>query len=260
MRIATGGISHETSTFTLLQTDLDSFRERGYLHGAEITETFAGTNTPIGGFMEGAAAHGFEIVPIMFAEAHPSGPVSRALFDGLVDELVRGIEAAKVDGVLLDLHGSMVVDSFDSAGYLSDPEGHLLTAIREAVGADVPILVQLDIHSNVSTRMIEVADVLIGRETDSEDKTYYRWSVKIGFRGLWLWPVQWRGCLGARRASTGCDAAADSALVAAWAAMPRTPRVWRAQGCLQRWWFTSGGGIIELVLVMRTRRGDRRRP
>ena len=168
MRIATGGISHETSTFTLVQTDLDSFRERGYLHGAEITEMFAGTNTPIGGFMEGAAAHGFEVVPTMFAEAFPSAPVSRALFDGLVDELVSGIEEAKADGVLLDLHGSMVVDPFDSAGHLNDPEGHLLAAIRGAVGTDVPILAQLDIHSNVSTRMIEVADVLIGRESYPE--------------------------------------------------------------------------------------------
>ena len=168
MRIATGGISHETSTFTLVQTDLDSFRERGYLHGAEITETFAGTNTPIGGFMEGAAAHGCEIVPTMFAEAFPSAPVSRAVFDGLVDELVSGIEAAKAEGVLLDLHGSMVVDPFDSAGHLNDPEGHLLAAVREAVGADVPVLAQLDIHSNVSTRMIEMADVLIGRESYPE--------------------------------------------------------------------------------------------
>ena len=168
MRIATGGISHETSTFTLVKTDLDSFRERGYLHGAEITEMFAGTNTPIGGFMEGAAAHGFEIVPTMFAEAFPSAPGSRALFDGLVDELVSGIRELKADGVLLDLHGSMVVDPFDSAGHLNDPEGHLLAAVREAVGPDVPVLAQLDIHSNVSTRMVEIADVLIGRESYPE--------------------------------------------------------------------------------------------
>ena len=168
MRIAIGGISHETSTFTLVEANLDSFRERAYMHGAEITETFAGTNTPIGGFMDGARKHGFEIIPTLQAEAFPSAPVSRAVFDGLLDELVSGIATAKADGVLLDLHGSMVVDPVDSPGHLNDPEGHLLAAVREAVGPDVPVLAQLDIHSNVSTHMVEMADVLIGRESFPE--------------------------------------------------------------------------------------------
>ena len=168
MRIATGGISHETSTFTLCPTDLDSFRERAYLHSTEITDRYAGTNTPIGGFIEGAAKHGFEIVPTVQAEAFPSAPVSRSVFDGILAELVQGIGAAGADGVLLDLHGSMVVDSLDSEGHLDDPEGHILTAVREIVGADIPVLAQLDIHSNVSPRMVEMADVLIGRESYPE--------------------------------------------------------------------------------------------
>jgi len=163
-----GGISHETSTFTLVPTNLDSFYERAYLHGAEITEKFGGSNTPIGGFMDGAQTHGFEMVPIVHGEAFPSGPAPRAVFDGILDELVSGIDAAGADGVLLDLHGSMVVDPLDSAGHLDDPEGHILEAIRAVVGADVPILAQLDIHSNVSQRMIEMADVLIGRESYPE--------------------------------------------------------------------------------------------
>ena len=41
--------------------------------------------------------------------------------------------------------------------------------MRDLVGSGVPILAQLDIHSNVfSKRMIEMADVLIGRETYPE--------------------------------------------------------------------------------------------
>ena len=168
MRIAMGGISHETSTFTLVPTDLDSFREREYLHGAQITERFAGTNTPIGGFIDGANKHGFELHPTVQAEAFPSGPAPRAIFDAILDELVSGIDAVKADGVLLDLHGSMVVDPLDSDGHLDDPEGHILAAVRAVVGPDIPILAQLDIHSNVSERMIEMADVLIGRESYPE--------------------------------------------------------------------------------------------
>ena len=163
MRVAIGGISHESSTFTNVATTLDSFRERSYLHGAEIVERFAGVNTPIGGFIEGAEAHGFEAVPTMLAEAFPSAPTPRSIFDGLVGELVDGIEAAgAIDGVLLELHGAMVAEGID------DAEGHILAAVRRLVGPDMPIVGQLDIHSNVSQGMIEAADVLIGRETYPE--------------------------------------------------------------------------------------------
>ena len=163
MRVAIGGISHESSTFTNVATTLDSFRERSYLHGAEIVERFTGVNTPIGGFIEGAEAHGFEAVPTMLAEAFPSAPTPRSIFDRLVGELVDGIEAAgAIDGVLLELHGAMVAEGID------DAEGHILAAVRHLVGPDMPVVGQLDIHSNVSQGMIEAADVLIGRETYPE--------------------------------------------------------------------------------------------
>ena len=163
MRVAIGGISHESSTFTNVATTLDSFRERSYLHGAEIVERFTGVNSPIGGFLEGAEVHGFEAVPTMLAEAFPSAPTPRPIFDGLVGELVDGIEAAgAIDGVLLELHGAMVAEGID------DAEGHILAAVRRLVGPDMPIVGQLDIHSNVSQAMIEAADVLIGRETYPE--------------------------------------------------------------------------------------------
>ncbi len=169
MRVATGGISHETSTFTLVQTNLDSFHERGYQRGAEILETYRGTNSPIGGFIDGADKHGFELVPTAFAEAQPSAPAPRPVFDGILNDLLQGVaDAGEIDGVLLDLHGSMVVGNLGEAEGIDDPEGYIMAAIREIVGPDTPILAQLDIHSNVSARMVEVADVLIGRESYPE--------------------------------------------------------------------------------------------
>jgi len=169
MNIITGGISHETSTFTLVPTTWQSYRERFYLHGPEILNTFRGTNTPIGGFIEGAETHGFDLVPTVFAEAHPSGPTPRDIFDALLAELLQQItELGSIDGVLLDLHGSMVVDDLDESLGLDDPEGYIMAAIRDLVGPAVPILAQLDIHANVSPQMVEAADVLIGRETYPE--------------------------------------------------------------------------------------------
>src|SRR5690349_7617910 len=164
MRIVTGAISHETSTFTPVPTTWSSYREHfGYLRGAEVIERFRGTNIPTGGFIAGAEAHGFELIPTIFAEPHPSGPTPRAIFDEILDELLNRIAGAgPIDGVLLELHGSMVAEGVD------DGEGHILAAVRALVGPHVPIVAQLDIHSNVSRRMVELADVLIGRETYPE--------------------------------------------------------------------------------------------
>ena len=164
MRIVTGAISHETSTFTPVSTTWANYHERfGYLHGAEIIERFRGTNVPTGGFIDGAAAHGFELIPTIFTEPHPSGPTPRVVFDAILDEMLNRIaDAGAIDGVLLELHGAMVAEGID------DGEGHILAAVRSLVGPHVPIIGQLDIHANVSRRMVELADVLIGRETYPE--------------------------------------------------------------------------------------------
>ncbi len=171
MRVVTGAISHETSTFTLVPTTWASYREHfGYLKGAEILEKFRQTNTPMGGFIEGADAHGFELVPTVFAEPHPSGPTPRDIFDAVLGELIEGISAAgPIDGVLLELHGAMVAEGID------DADGRILEAVRLAVGPRVPVLAQLDIHANISRAMVEAADVLIGRRTYPE--------VDMGARG-----------------------------------------------------------------------------
>ena len=169
MRVATGGLSHESSTFTPVPTTIESYRERFLLEGDDILRTFAGTNTPIGGFVEGASVHGFELIPTLFGEPQPSAPTPRPLYDELLGRILDGIaKAMPLDGVLLELHGSMAVGDLDAADGLGDAEGHLLAAVRETVGPDVPVLAQLDIHSNVSQQMVEQADVLIGRETFPE--------------------------------------------------------------------------------------------
>ena len=165
MRVITGAIGHETSTFTTVVTTWESYRNQrfGYLIGDEIIRKFRGTNTTIGGFIAGAETHGLELIPTIFANAHPSGPTPRDVFEAILkDMLDRIAEAGSIDGVLLDLHGAMVAEGID------DGEGYILAAVRELVGPQVPILAELDIHSNVSHRMIEMADVLIGRETYPE--------------------------------------------------------------------------------------------
>ena len=165
MKVATGTISHETSTFTTVETNWASYRNErfGYLRGQEVFDKFRGSNTAVGGFLAGAEEHGFELVPTIFACAHPSGPTPRAIFDEILGDMIssmRGI--GPVDGVLLDVHGSMAAEGID------DGEGHIFAAVRDLVGPSVPIIAQLDIHSNVSQRMVETVDVLLGHRTYPE--------------------------------------------------------------------------------------------
>jgi len=165
MKVAIGVISHETSTFTPVQTTLDNFHNErfGYLVGDELITKFSGTGTSVGGFIQAGEDHGFDLVPTIFANATPSAPTPREVFDAILNDMLDRIDASgPIDGVLLELHGAMVAEGID------DGDGHILSALRACVGPDVPILAQLDIHSNMSPEMVEKADVLIGRETYPE--------------------------------------------------------------------------------------------
>ncbi len=164
MRIATGSFTHESSTFTTVETTRDSFHTQrfGYLRGHEVLERFDGTNSAVGGFLAGCREHGYELIPTIYAGATPSAPVPRGVFDEILGDMLARMEAAgPLDGVLLDLHGAMVAEGID------DGEGHILAAVRRLVG-DVPVIAQFDIHSNVSPAMVESGDVLIGHETYPE--------------------------------------------------------------------------------------------
>jgi microcystin degradation protein MlrC len=159
VRIGLGGIWHETNTFAPGATTLDDFR-RWQLHaGDELLATYRGTGTEPGGAIAAAEAAGAEVVPLLFAGALPSGIVRRDAFDALADELVsRAHAAGQLDGVVLCLHGAMVVEGGGA------PETELAERVRAAVG-DVPLGVTLDLHANVEVRLADVADVLVGYTT-----------------------------------------------------------------------------------------------
>ena len=159
MRIVTGGIAQETNTFQRDLTSLADFQQPGFgiiARGDEIL-AFAGTGTVYGGVLSEAEALGIELIPTTYGGVNPGGRVSREAFDLLRDEIVAGIEAAlPVDGVLLVLHGAMALEDHD------DAEGTLLAAVRKAVGPDMPIVAPLDLHTNLSDEMVDLATALVG--------------------------------------------------------------------------------------------------
>ena len=168
MRIAIGGISHETNTFSTLPTDLALFERRGVHGGEALIPAFAGTRTIVGGFLDGARSEGFEAVPTMLAEAAPSGTVTAEAFDRLTELLVEGLrEAGPVDGVLLELHGAMVAEN------ARDGDAEILRRVRDVVGS-IPIVGVLDLHANISDSMVALADALVGYDTYPHVDMYER--------------------------------------------------------------------------------------
>ena len=60
-----------------------------------------------------------------------------------------------VDIVLLGLHGAMVAEGYD------DCETDMIDRVRQIVGPDVKIGVELDLHCDVTQAMIDTADAIV---------------------------------------------------------------------------------------------------
>src|SRR5947199_10370460 len=122
MRIAIGGILHETSTFSNVPTTLADFM-RTASEGQEILHNFSNTKSAMGGYIDAARDFQFEIVPTFHASTAPAGLVTGEALLGLTTQLVQGIRAARangpLDGILLDLHGAMVSEiDYDAESYI----------------------------------------------------------------------------------------------------------------------------------------------
>ncbi|MFP6767170.1 MAG: M81 family metallopeptidase, partial [Planctomycetaceae bacterium] len=166
MRIAVGGILHETSTCVRTVTTMTDFQHgRGIVAGVEMVEYFRGTNVCSGGFIDRLEEEeGVEIVPLLRASAFPGGLIDAADYAEIKNDLLgRLIESEQaggpVDGVLLDLHGAMVVDGID------DADGDMTAAVRAVVGPERPIVVTYDLHGNHTSLRVKSATAVVGFDT-----------------------------------------------------------------------------------------------
>jgi microcystin degradation protein MlrC len=160
-RLAIGGIIHETHSFAGTPTSLADFQTQSLHYGDDLVRAMSGTRSAIGGMIEGAMARGWTLQPTAYGAAMPGGLVSEAAYQTILQELLQRLKTAgPVDGVLLALHGAMVTE------FQLDPESDILARIRQIVGPDIPIVVELDMHGNISPRTVELADVLLAFDTN----------------------------------------------------------------------------------------------
>ena len=163
-RIAVGGFQHETNTFAPSKADYAAFEAGGAWPGVQYGEAIfpalEGANLPAAGAIQALRALGHALVGTAWAAASPCAHVTAEAFERIVGEMLARLKAAgRVDGVYLDLHGAMVVETYD------DGEAEILRRVREAVGPRVPIAASLDLHANVTRAMFERADALVAYRT-----------------------------------------------------------------------------------------------
>jgi microcystin degradation protein MlrC len=160
LRIAVGGLMHESNTFAASRTDLAAFEAGGLTMGDEIATQWSEAHHEVGGFFEAASELGFEIAPTMFGWAAPSGPLTSEAYGTLSDRLIGSLrDAGPVDAVLLAMHGAMVAEDQD------DGDGAIHSRVRDLIGPDRPLVVTLDYHGNVSPRMVAASNALIAYRT-----------------------------------------------------------------------------------------------
>lgn len=157
MRIAIGQLWQETNTFNPLPTTCGDFEQFGILRGADLIEHMADTNE-LGGFIQSLRSwpEKPDIVGLIRLPAWPSGAATADTFAWLREEMVETLRrAVPVDALLLALHGALVAEE------TPDVEGEVLHALRLVLGPKTPIVATLDLHANITERMVRAADALV---------------------------------------------------------------------------------------------------
>jgi microcystin degradation protein MlrC len=165
-RVLIAGYQHETNTFAPSLADWAAFQTGenfpAYVRGQAMLQQLTGLNIPVGGFIDAARREGWQLVPSAWAGATPSSYVTRDAFERISAAILEDVRAALaqgLDGVYLDLHGAAVAEHAD------DSEGELIARIRALVGPQLPIVASLDLHANVTQRMLAQSDGLVAYRT-----------------------------------------------------------------------------------------------
>jgi microcystin degradation protein MlrC len=156
-RIGAGSLLQESNTFSPLLTSLDDF---GITVGPALVERWRDTRTEIAGFLDVLHRPGIETVPLLAGWALTKGCIEAGAFAQMKRMLTDSLRAAgPLDGLLLACHGSMCAEGED------DTEGALLEVARSVIGPAVPLCLTLDLHANLTRRMVSLADAIIGYRT-----------------------------------------------------------------------------------------------
>ncbi len=154
MHLIISRFQHETNTFSAIPTPPESFVS---YWGEAAQASLRGSDWPMAPMIEMAQHTGATFSTPVAAEADPGNRVADVMFERVAAALLTDIGQG-CDGILLELHGAMATESVD------DAEGELLARLRAAAPGAL-IAVSLDLHANVTRKMIDNVDILVGYKT-----------------------------------------------------------------------------------------------
>jgi microcystin degradation protein MlrC len=165
MRIATIHIGQETNDFNPVPTTLDDFKAFGLYEGPEILARMKAVGQ-VGGCVDAVAAEGLAVewVPIVSAWAMAGGRLTteaRLFFEERIGTGLRN--AGRIDALAAHLHGAAAAEGVD------DVEGAQLAICRAVLGPDVPIVLSLDHHANITRQMVALSTAIVGHRTQPHD-------------------------------------------------------------------------------------------
>ncbi|HEV2275564.1 MAG TPA: M81 family metallopeptidase [Acidobacteriaceae bacterium] len=161
MRVAILGFLHESNTFLSAPTHYEDFERASLTRDEAMIARWTGAHHELGGMIAGCQEENLTIAGGMATFAIPSGTITAEAYERLAHELIAALEdALPVQGLLVALHGATV-----SADY-PDADGEILRRIRQVVGPELPVIVTLDLHANISEEMVHQSTALICYRTN----------------------------------------------------------------------------------------------
>ena len=110
-RIAIGSILTESNLLGGVPIDMDWFERYELYRGEAILQIDTGA---VGGMLAVLRQHQAEPVPLLYASALAAGPIISSCYRQLRDELLERLQQAlPVNGVLMPIHGSALVEDID---------------------------------------------------------------------------------------------------------------------------------------------------
>jgi len=156
VNVAIASILQESNTFSPIMTLYEDFSP---VFGHEAFVRHNGKLTEMGGFIDVLTKAGVEIKPLCAAWAITANRIDRAGYMRLTAAFDRHLRRARPDALLLAMHGAQTAVGED------DVEGAVLQRVRDRLGPDKPIVVTLDLHANITRRMVNLADAIVGYHT-----------------------------------------------------------------------------------------------